>query len=309
MAQKLPEPIFTPATKADMGDHDENIDYAAVEKLVGAELAPKVKDTTLRLYREAAAFARVRGIIIADTKFEFGRDDEGRLHLIDEVLTPDSSRFWPADRYKPGSSPPSFDKQFVRDYLETLDWNKKAPGPKLPRDIIEKTAANYREALTRLTGIQAGLIRAHEPGQRRVASADFRGPQHRLCRAAGLAGRGWKDLWRQPAASLFYGVAIAVAGAVILGVTAQPALSVRRRDHRLPAGGTDAGGRAVRTLAPLSRRRAGDAGRFHGGLEAQPLGPGRLRPAVDPGRHRLAGGFRGDRRAVLQGTCAGAGWP
>jgi phosphoribosylaminoimidazole-succinocarboxamide synthase len=116
------------------------------------QLAKTVKDTTLRLYREAAAFARVVGIIIADTKFEFGQDEDGRLYLIDEVLTPDSSRFWPADRYKVGISPPSFDKQFVRDYLETLDWNKKAPGPKLPRDIIDKTAANYREALTRLPG-------------------------------------------------------------------------------------------------------------------------------------------------------------
>ncbi|MCX7164975.1 MAG: phosphoribosylaminoimidazolesuccinocarboxamide synthase [Rhodocyclales bacterium] len=152
MAQQLPSPIFTPATKAEMGDHDENIDYAAVEKLIGAELAKVVKDTTLRLYREAAAFARVVGIIIADTKFEFGQDEEGRLYLIDEVLTPDSSRFWPADRYKVGISPPSFDKQFVRDYLETLDWNKKAPGPKLPQDIIDKTAANYLEALTRLAG-------------------------------------------------------------------------------------------------------------------------------------------------------------
>ena len=155
MAQQLPEAIFTPATKADVGDHDENIGYADVESKIGPELAKAVKDTTLRLYREAAAFARVRGIIIADTKFEFGLDGEGRLHLIDEVLTPDSSRFWPADRYKPGSSPPSFDKQYVRDYLETLDWNKTAPGPKLPPDVIEKTAANYREALTRLTGIQA----------------------------------------------------------------------------------------------------------------------------------------------------------
>ncbi|MBL8477944.1 MAG: phosphoribosylaminoimidazolesuccinocarboxamide synthase [Sterolibacteriaceae bacterium] len=155
MAQQLPEPIFTPATKAEMGDHDENIDHATVERMLGAELAKTVRDTTLRLYREAAAFARVRGIIIADTKFEFGRDDEGRLHLIDEVLTPDSSRFWPADRYKVGISPPSFDKQFVRDYLETLDWNKKAPGPKLPQDIIDKTTANYLEALTRLTGIAA----------------------------------------------------------------------------------------------------------------------------------------------------------
>ncbi len=155
MAQQLPEPIFTPATKAEMGDHDENIDYATVAKLLGADLAKTVRETTLRLYREAAAFARVRGIIIADTKFEFGRDEDGRLHLIDEVLTPDSSRFWPTDRYKPGISPPSFDKQFVRDYLETLDWGKTAPGPKLPQDIIDKTAANYLEALTRLTGTQA----------------------------------------------------------------------------------------------------------------------------------------------------------
>ena len=152
MAQQLPTPIFTPATKAEMGDHDENIDYAAVEKLIGADLAKRVKETTLRLYREAAAFARVVGIIIADTKFEFGQDEEGRLYLIDEVLTPDYSRFWPADKYKVGMSPPSFDKQFVRDYLETLDWNKQAPGPKLPRDIIDKTATNYLEALTRLAG-------------------------------------------------------------------------------------------------------------------------------------------------------------
>jgi phosphoribosylaminoimidazole-succinocarboxamide synthase len=152
MAQQLPTPIFTPATKAEMGDHDENIDYASVEKLIGVDLAKNVKETTLRLYREAAAFARVVGIIIADTKFEFGQDEEGRLYLIDEVLTPDSSRFWPADSYKVGISPPSFDKQFVRDYLETLDWNKQAPGPKLPQDIIDKTAANYLEALTRLAG-------------------------------------------------------------------------------------------------------------------------------------------------------------
>jgi phosphoribosylaminoimidazole-succinocarboxamide synthase len=155
MAQQLPSPIFTPATKAEMGDHDENIDYATVEKLLGAKLATLVKDTTLRLYREAAAFARVVGIIIADTKFEFGQDEEGRLYLIDEVLTPDSSRFWPADKYRVGISPPSFDKQFVRDYLETLDWNKQAPGPKLPQDIIDKTAANYLEALTRLAGPHA----------------------------------------------------------------------------------------------------------------------------------------------------------
>ena len=152
LAQKLPEPIFTPATKAEVGAHDENIDYAAVEKLLGVELAAKVRDVTLRLYREASAHARVKGIIIADTKFEFGLDDSGRLFLIDEVLTPDSSRFWPADQYQIGISPPSFDKQFVRDYLETMDWNKQAPGPRLPPEIIAKTAAKYHEALQRLTG-------------------------------------------------------------------------------------------------------------------------------------------------------------
>ena len=155
MAQQLPSPLFTPSTKAPMGDHDENVDYPTVEKMLGVELAKLVRDTTLRLYREAATYARVVGIIIADTKFEFGQDADGRLYLIDEVLTPDSSRFWPADRYKVGISPPSFDKQFVRDYLETLDWNKQAPGPKLPQDIIDKTAANYREALTRLAGPHA----------------------------------------------------------------------------------------------------------------------------------------------------------
>jgi phosphoribosylaminoimidazole-succinocarboxamide synthase len=153
LAQQLPEPIFTPATKAEMGDHDENIDYATMEKAVGADIARQVKEISLRLYKEAAAFARVRGIIIADTKFEFGLDDKGRLHLIDEVLTPDSSRFWPADQYQVGISPPSFDKQFLRDYLETLDWNKQAPGPKLPQDILDKTGAKYREALQRLTGV------------------------------------------------------------------------------------------------------------------------------------------------------------
>ena len=153
-AQQLPEPIFTPATKADVGDHDENIDYATTEKLVGKEMAAQVKEVTLRLYKEASAFARIKGIIIADTKFEFGLDNNGRLHLIDEVLTPDSSRFWPADTYQVGTSPASFDKQFVRDYLETLDWNKTAPGPKLPADVLEKTADKYREAYTRLTGSQ-----------------------------------------------------------------------------------------------------------------------------------------------------------
>ena len=152
LAEQLPQPIFTPATKAEIGEHDENIDFATVEKTIGAELAAQVRDVSLRLYREAAAHARVRGIIIADTKFEFGLDNQGRLYLIDEALTPDSSRFWPADQYKVGISPPSFDKQFVRDYLETLDWNKQAPGPKLPEDILSKTTAKYREALTRLTG-------------------------------------------------------------------------------------------------------------------------------------------------------------
>ena len=152
LAQKLPQPLFTPATKAEMGAHDENIDFASVENMIGVELAAKVRDVTLRLYREAAAFASVKGIIIADTKFEYGLDDNGRLYLIDEVLTPDSSRFWPADEYRVGISPPSFDKQFVRDYLETLDWDKNAPGPKLPQDIIDKTTAKYNEALERLTG-------------------------------------------------------------------------------------------------------------------------------------------------------------
>jgi phosphoribosylaminoimidazole-succinocarboxamide synthase len=153
LAEQLPQPIFTPATKAELGEHDENIDFTSVEKMIGSELANQVRSISLRLYREAAAHARVRGIIIADTKFEFGLDAAGKLYLIDEVLTPDSSRFWPADQYEIGISPPSFDKQFVRDYLETLsDWNKEAPAPSLPSDILAKTAAKYREALTRLTG-------------------------------------------------------------------------------------------------------------------------------------------------------------
>jgi phosphoribosylaminoimidazole-succinocarboxamide synthase len=151
MAQQLPQPIFTPAYKAEAGAHDENIDFATVEKLVGPEMAAKVRDVTLQLYTEAAAYAKSRGIIIADTKFEFGLDDAGTLHLIDEALTPDSSRFWPADTYKVGDNPPSFDKQFVRDYLETLDWNKQAPGPKLPADVISKTGEKYTEALEKLT--------------------------------------------------------------------------------------------------------------------------------------------------------------
>jgi len=151
LASRLPAPLFTPATKAAAGQHDENIPFAEVEKLVGAPLAARVRDTAIALYEFAAAHALSRGIIIADTKFEFGVDGSGTLTLIDEALTPDSSRFWPADSYRPGTSPPSFDKQFVRDYLETLDWNKKAPGPKLPAEIIARTSEKYREALTRLT--------------------------------------------------------------------------------------------------------------------------------------------------------------
>jgi phosphoribosylaminoimidazole-succinocarboxamide synthase len=151
-ADQLPTPIFTPSTKAEAGTHDENVDFAHTVDLLGAELAAQVRDASLRIYSECAAYALERGIIIADTKFEFGLDAAGRLHLIDEVLTPDSSRFWPADEYRPGISPPSFDKQFVRDYLETLDWDKTAPGPDLPAEIIERTAAKYREAEQRLTG-------------------------------------------------------------------------------------------------------------------------------------------------------------
>ncbi len=152
MASRLPQPLFTPSTKAEQGAHDENIDFATVEKLLGRALAEQVRDVTLRFYGEASDYAASRGIIIADTKFEFGLDASGRLHLIDEALTPDSSRFWPADEYREGISPPSFDKQIVRDYLETLDWNKQAPGPKLPPEIIAKTTAKYREAYERLSG-------------------------------------------------------------------------------------------------------------------------------------------------------------
>jgi phosphoribosylaminoimidazole-succinocarboxamide synthase len=151
MADKLPEPIFTPADKAPVGSHDENIDYAEVEKRIGPDLARQLRDTTLRIYAEASAYAAQRGIIIADTKFEFGVDEAGTLHLIDEVLTPDSSRFWPAETYRPGISPPSFDKQIVRDYLETLSWNKQAPGPKLPDEVIRHTGDQYRKAQQLLT--------------------------------------------------------------------------------------------------------------------------------------------------------------
>ena len=151
-AEKLPQAIFTPSTKAELGDHDENINFERTVELLGAELASQVRDASLKLYTEAADFARSRGIIIADTKFEFGLDDNGVLHLIDEVLTPDSSRFWPVDQYQVGISPPSFDKQFVRDYLESLDWNKQPPAPHLPADVIARTAEKYREAEQRLTG-------------------------------------------------------------------------------------------------------------------------------------------------------------
>jgi phosphoribosylaminoimidazole-succinocarboxamide synthase len=155
-AQKLPEPIFTPAAKADVGEHDENISYAEVEERIGKELAAKIKDVSIRLYQEASKYAATKGIIIADTKFEFGLDEANNLVLIDEVLTADSSRFWPASSYQVGSNPPSFDKQFVRDWLESAlvngqIWNKTAPAPKLPNDVIDKTAAKYREALETLT--------------------------------------------------------------------------------------------------------------------------------------------------------------
>ncbi len=150
-AAKLPQTLFTPSTKAAIGDKDETISFEQAAQLVGAEVAAKVRDTAIAIYEFAAKFARERGIIIADTKFEFAQGADGNLVLIDEVLTPDSSRFWPADTYREGTSPPSFDKQFVRDYLETLDWDKKAPGPKLPPDIIAKTRDKYLEALKRLT--------------------------------------------------------------------------------------------------------------------------------------------------------------
>ncbi|HKJ94823.1 MAG TPA: phosphoribosylaminoimidazolesuccinocarboxamide synthase, partial [Gammaproteobacteria bacterium] len=151
-ADRLPEPIFTPSTKAEAGDHDENVSFEAVVSAIGRERAERIRALTLEIYREAAAYARERGILIADTKFEFGVTHAGELVWIDEALTPDSSRFWPADEYRPGTSPPSFDKQFVRDYLETLDWDKTAPGPTLPPEIIQRTADKYREAQRRLTG-------------------------------------------------------------------------------------------------------------------------------------------------------------
>lgn len=150
-AAKLPQPIFTPSTKAAVGDHDENISFAQCEAIIGAELAAKVRDTAIDLYSAAVEYAATRGIIIADTKFEFGLDEDGTLTLMDEALTPDSSRFWPADSYAEGSNPPSFDKQFVRDWLESTGWNKQPPAPAVPADVAQKTADKYREALTRLT--------------------------------------------------------------------------------------------------------------------------------------------------------------
>jgi len=151
-ADKLPEPIFTPSSKAEVGDHDENISFDQMVELIGEEMANRVREASLRIYSECADYALQKGIIIADTKFEFGLDDQGQLYLIDEVLTPDSSRFWPADQYQPGISPPSFDKQFVRDYLETLEWDKTPPGPILPDEVISRTAEKYREAESILTG-------------------------------------------------------------------------------------------------------------------------------------------------------------
>ncbi|MEN9886727.1 MAG: hypothetical protein RL758_1305, partial [Pseudomonadota bacterium] len=160
-ASKLPEPIFTPATKAEMGDHDENISFDRMVEIIGKDLAEKVRSTAIALYRKAADYALTKGIIIADTKFEFGLDEQGVLHVMDEVLTPDSSRFWPVEGYQAafaaGKNPPSYDKQFLRDWLEQAvvdgkPWGKKAPSPALPQDVIVNTAAKYREALTRLTG-------------------------------------------------------------------------------------------------------------------------------------------------------------
>ena len=150
-AQKLPETIFTPSTKAPMGQHDENISYEEAEKIVGADIARQVRDAAIDLYTQAAEYAASRGIIIADTKFEFGLDADGKIHLIDEILTPDSSRFWPMSSYQVGMSPPSFDKQFVRDWLDSQPWDKKAPAPRVPQDVLDQTSAKYAEALRLLT--------------------------------------------------------------------------------------------------------------------------------------------------------------
>ena len=151
-ASRLPEPLFTPATKAELGQHDENIDFARLVRDIGTARAAQVRDVALTLYRHAAEYALTRGIIIADTKFEFGLDAEGRLFLIDEALTPDSSRFWPVESYRPGTSPESYDKQYVRNWLEQIGWNKSPPAPELPVEVVSRTSAKYREALQRLTG-------------------------------------------------------------------------------------------------------------------------------------------------------------
>jgi phosphoribosylaminoimidazole-succinocarboxamide synthase len=151
-AQKLPQALFTPSTKAAAGEHDENISFEEAKKLLGADMAEQVKNATLALYTQAAEYALTKGIIIADTKFEFGTDKNGKLYLIDEALTPDSSRFWPADQYKVGTNPPSFDKQFVRDWLESSGWNKQPPAPQVPADVLQRTADKYREAQRLLTG-------------------------------------------------------------------------------------------------------------------------------------------------------------
>lgn len=156
-ASRLPMPIFTPSSKAEIGEHDENISFGKVVELVGAELAAQVRDASVRLYQAAAEYALTRGIIIADTKFEFGLDEAGRLHLIDEVLTPDSSRFWPAAQYREGSNPPSYDKQYVRDWLEASGWDKRPPGPELPADVAARTSDKYREAMRQLTGRDIAL--------------------------------------------------------------------------------------------------------------------------------------------------------
>ena len=150
-ADKLPQPLFTPSTKAEAGAHDENINLEKTAELLGATLAAEVRDAAIALYKEAAEYALTKGIIIADTKFEFGQDDAGKLYLIDEALTPDSSRFWPADQYAPGANPPSFDKQYVRDWLESINWNKRPPAPELPAEVAARTGEKYREALSRLT--------------------------------------------------------------------------------------------------------------------------------------------------------------
>ena len=153
---RLPELLYTPATKAAVGDHDENISFERTAELIGTELAEEVRDLSVRIYERAAAHAMERGIIIADTKFEFGLDDQDRLYIIDEMLTPDSSRFWPLDQYRAGTSPPSYDKQYVRDYLDTLDWNHEPPGPVLPAEVIARTRDKYAEALQRITGPASG---------------------------------------------------------------------------------------------------------------------------------------------------------